>query len=125
MMADDRDTLAEDWVALWQSEMTAMAADRELREYWIGFLALWASLTNVALQLGHVWRGYDQPWGPAAQSANGVASTNEPPGTAPIVTASDIGSDEAKRLYERIGELESRLSAFERKEHKPARSGSP
>ena len=28
------DSLAKDLVAMWQSELTAMAADRELRESW-------------------------------------------------------------------------------------------
>ncbi|MFC7551457.1 hypothetical protein ACFQU7_02795 [Pseudoroseomonas wenyumeiae] len=31
--------LAEDWIALWQSEVAAMAADRELAEAWAGWAA--------------------------------------------------------------------------------------
>ena len=30
----DTRALARDWITLWQSELTAMAADREMREGW-------------------------------------------------------------------------------------------
>ncbi len=117
-MAHDTDTLAEDWVALWQSEMAAMAADRELRETWTGLLALWASTAGAALKLAS--GAYDHAGGTA-----GVAGAVKPAGSPPAAAASDLGSDEARRLYERIAELESRLSAFENGgRRKPARPGS-
>ncbi len=122
-MAHDGDTLAEDWVALWQSEMAAMAADRELRESWTGLLALWAGAVGAALQLAPGWRGFDAA---AARNANGAASTPQPAGTPPAAAASDLGGDEARRLHERITELESRLSTFERERgRKPVRPGTP
>jgi len=125
-MAHDRDTLAEDWVALWQSEMAAMAADRELRETWTGLLALWASAAGAALQLASGRQAYDRTPAPAGRAANGTAGAAQPAGTAAAAPASDLGSDEARRLYERIAELESRLSTFERRRgRKPTRPGNP
>ena len=122
-MAHDGDTLAEDWVALWQSEMAAMAADRELRESWTGLLALWASAVGAVLQLAPGRRDYDAATG---RTANGAAGTPQPAGTPPAAAASDLGGDEARRLHERIAELESRLSTFERRRgRKPARPGTP
>src|SRR6201999_1038990 len=48
------DTLASDLVAMWQSELTAMAADREVRESWVTLLGLWAqSVTTAAALLSH------------------------------------------------------------------------
>jgi len=121
-MAHDGDTLAEDWVALWQSEMAAMAADRELRESWTGLLALWAGAVGAALQLAPEWRGFDA----AVRNANGAAGAAQPAGAPPAAAASDLSGDEARRLYERIAELESRLSTFERRRGgKPARPGKP
>jgi hypothetical protein len=125
-MAHDGDTLAEDWVALWQSEMAAMAADRELRESWTGLLALWAGAVGAALQLAPGWRGFDAA---AARNANGTAGAAQPAGTPPAAAASDLGGDEARRLHERIALLESRLAAFEQRGEtrpaggKPSRSG--
>ncbi len=113
------DSLAEDWVALWQSEMAAMAADRELRESWTSLLALWASAAAAAL------RFIPRPGSDAGRgTADGTAGAAQPPGTAPAVAAFDLGGDEARRLYERIADLESRLAAFERRTG-PARSGKP
>ena len=45
------DKLAKDLVAMWQSELTAMAADREFRETWAATMALWAQAANAAAAL--------------------------------------------------------------------------
>ena len=34
--------LARDWITLWQSELAALAADREAQETWQALVALWA-----------------------------------------------------------------------------------
>ncbi|WP_160000728.1 hypothetical protein, partial [Roseomonas sp. 18066] len=40
--------LAEDWITLWQSEITALAADRELAEAWSSWAALGAAWMRAA-----------------------------------------------------------------------------
>ncbi len=105
------ETLAEDWVALWQSELTAMAADRELRESWAAMVALWASATNATF--GMMTPRHDQPYG--------AAFTAQPP-RAPAAHAAPVpGVDEVANLNRRIAELERRLAAFER--DKPKNGG--
>jgi hypothetical protein len=98
---DDR--LAQDLVALWQSELTAMAADRELREGWAAMVALWAGSANAALQT--------MPR-PPHDTAFGSARPVEPAGPAPVAAASQPGLAEIEQLTRRIAELEQRLGEF-------------
>jgi hypothetical protein len=98
------ETLAEDWVALWQSELTAMAADRELRESWAAMVGLWASTATMAL--GALKPRHDQP--------AGTAFTAQPPRAPAAAAAPLAGVDEVANLNRRIAELERRLAAFER-----------
>lgn len=102
---DDR--LAKDLVALWQSELTAMAADRELREGWAAMVALWAGSANAALQM------MPRPSEVARHDApSGSARAIEPAGPAPAAAASQPGVAEIEQLTRRIAELEQRLAAF-------------
>ena len=39
---DPAEAGAADWITLWQSELAALAADREAQETWQAMLALWA-----------------------------------------------------------------------------------
>jgi hypothetical protein len=109
---DDR--LASDLVAMWQSELAAMAADRELRETWTALLALWASTANAAFpvltRLPH-----DLP--------PGSAGPTQPAGTAPAAPASDIGLDEINRLGRRIDQLEQRLAKLTARRPRNKRPG--
>jgi hypothetical protein len=98
---DDR--LAKDLVALWQSELTAMAADRELREGWAAMVALWAGSANAALQM--------MPR-PPHDSAPGSPRAIEPAGPPPAAAASQPGVAEIEQLTRRIAELEQRLAEF-------------
>jgi uncharacterized protein YceH (UPF0502 family) len=92
------DNLAMDFVALWQSELTAMAADRELRETWAATMALWAQAANaVAACLPH-------------ELSSRSASTAQPPGAAASAPASGAGVAEMERLERRVAELEQRLA---------------
>jgi hypothetical protein len=100
-MSDKR---AEDWVTLWQSELTAMAGDRELRESWAAMVALWAGTATGALAL--LRAPPDVP--------PGTAGTRQPAGPPPALAAPDPGLDEVAGLHRRIAELERRLAAFER-----------
>ncbi len=94
------DNLAMDLVALWQSELTAMAADREVRENWAQMLALWARAAQAAAAL--------VPHEPTP----GSASPAQPPRSAPAAAASGPGLDEIERLERRVAELEQRLASL-------------
>jgi hypothetical protein len=98
------ETLAEDWVALWQSELTAVAADREVRESWAAMVALWSSAATMALSALK----------PRHDSAPGSAVAPQPAGAAAAAAASVARLDEIAELNRRIAELERRLAAFER-----------
>jgi ubiquinone biosynthesis protein UbiJ len=93
------DNLAKELVAMWQSELTAMTADRELRESWAGFIALWAQSATLAA----AYLPRDQA---------GSTSAAEPPRPAPAAAASEPRLDEIERLERRIAELEQRLGTF-------------
>ncbi|WP_237217610.1 hypothetical protein, partial [Falsiroseomonas oryziterrae] len=41
---DELDRLAEDWITLWQTEIAALAADREAAEAWAAAASAWAAL---------------------------------------------------------------------------------
>ena len=45
---EDLDRLAEDWIALWQSEIAGLAADPELAEQWAAWAALGAAWMRAA-----------------------------------------------------------------------------
>ena len=47
--APDLDALARDWITLWQSELAAIATDREAQETWHAILALWAGAAGAML----------------------------------------------------------------------------
>jgi hypothetical protein len=100
------DSLAEDFVALWQSELTAMAADRELRETWTAMVTLWAGTTNAALQAMQRVKHEHPPGSPAAA---------QPPGAAPAAAASDSGLAQIEQLSRRVAELEQILAEFRHK----------
>jgi hypothetical protein len=96
------DRLAEDWIALWQSELASLAADPELASGWAALLGAFA----------------------------GKAAAHDPaPGAAPAADASQpgraardagAGGDAEARLLARIDALEQRLAALEQG---PAGSG--
>jgi hypothetical protein len=93
--------LAQDLVAMWQSEFTAMAADREIRESWTALFALWA---QTASAMAKSMARHD--------AARGSASPPQPAGSAPLAPASDAGLGEVERLGRRVAELEQRLAEF-------------
>ena len=92
------DNLAMDFVALWQSELTAMGADRELRETWAATVSLWAQAAKVAA--AHL------PHDPAPRSAGAA----QPAGAPASAAASGAGLAEMARLERRVAELEQRLA---------------
>ena len=90
--------LAKDFVAVWQSELTAMAADRELRESWAATLGLWAQAASMAAAM--------LPHDPPPRSPGAA----QPPRSAPAAAASGPGLDEVQQLSRRVAELEQRLA---------------
>jgi hypothetical protein len=95
--------LAEDWVTLWRSELTAMAADRELRESWTAMVALWSATATSATAMFNP--RHDTP---------GTADPAQPPRPSSPPAAPVPGLDEIERLNRRVAELERRLAALQR-----------
>jgi len=95
------DKLAKDLVAMWQSELTAMAADREVRETWAATMALWAQAANAAVAL--LPHDYSTPRG---------TSPAQPPRAPATAAAPHPGLAEIEQLNSRIAELEQRLADF-------------
>ena len=95
------DKLAKDLVAMWQSELTAMAADRELRETWTATMALWAQAAGAAAAML-----------PHEHAAPGSTGPAQPPRAPAAAAASQPGLVEIEQLNRRIAELEQRLADF-------------
>ena len=94
------DKLAKDLVAMWQSELTAMAADRELRETWAATLSLWAQAASAAAA-----------YLPHDRTSRGPGPA-QPPGAASAAAASQPGLDEIEQLNRRVADLEQRLAGL-------------
>ena len=95
------DKLAKDLVAMWQSELTAMAADRELRETWAATVALWAQVANAAAATL-----------PHEHNPPGSASPSQPPRPPAAAAAPQPGLVEIEQLNRRVAELEQRLASL-------------
>src|SRR5271156_6144782 len=101
----DLAALARDWVTLWQSELAAMAADREAQESWQAILALWAGAAGAMLAAApRAWQPRAQPGAhtstdPAAhEPADGRAGAAAPPGAAAAAAAPDARDAAIDRL---------------------------
>jgi hypothetical protein len=101
----DLSKIAQDWITLWQSEITAMAADREMRETWQTVMALWAGTMSTMLRTLHAdWH----------ERSGGQATAADPPRTTPTAAASDARDAEIERLARHVATLERRLADLER-----------
>src|SRR5208282_3800556 len=98
----DLEALARDWVTLWQSELAAIAADREAQESWQAIVALWAGTAGAMLTaaprswISHAGPGHAGPATvqPATEAAPheptaGRAGVAAPPGAAAAAAAPD------------------------------------
>lgn len=94
------DELAKNLLAIWQSELTAMAADRELRESWVAMVQLWAQAGNAVIATF------------AHEPAPGSPLAPQPPRPTPAYAASGTRLDEVDRLNSRVAELERNLAAL-------------
>jgi hypothetical protein len=101
----DLGSLAQDWVTLWQSELSAMAADPEIRESWQTMAALWAGTMAAML------RGLPAPHHDGAPGRTWPADA---PRTPPATAAPDARDAEVERLARHVAALESRLAELER-----------
>jgi hypothetical protein len=101
--------LAQDWISMWQSELTALAADPELRESWQALAAVWAGVMAAALQTSPRpgSRGTDER---SAGSPRPAATA----GAAPAAAAPDPRDAEIERLARHVAALERRLADLER-----------
>ena len=123
----DLDRLAEDWIALWQSEIAGLAADPELAEQW----AAWAALGRGLDARGHrhgaagaprMTAPAAPPWTPPAAPAPGPgghagAGGDDQPGPAAAgrrpARACRRRPPGRAAMADRLAELERRLADLE------------
>src|SRR5271165_1565859 len=100
--------LAQDWITLWQGELSALAADPEMREAWQSVMALWAGTMAATLHAMPRQR-------PAAPDdhTGGRAGTADAPRAAPSAAAPDPRDAEIERLARHVAALERRLADLE------------
>jgi len=98
----DPQALARDWITIWQSELAALATDREMQEAWLRWVGLWADAANAAARL--------LPGPAAGEPAAGRAGTVAAARAAAALAASDPRDAAIERLAARVAELERRLA---------------
>jgi hypothetical protein len=109
---EDIEKLAEDWIALWQSEVAGLAADAELIEKWAAFASLGAAWFKAAAQ-------FSKPFTPGATQHDSTVSPSRPaPAAAPSGAGRDTGHGGSggaaqDAMAERIATLERRLADLE------------
>ncbi|MGD0106135.1 MAG: hypothetical protein ABSC06_19155 [Rhodopila sp.] len=103
-MPDPR-KLAQDWITLWQSELSAMAADPEIRESWQTVMALWAGTMSTLL------RGLPREQNtPRHDSARGRPWAPDAPRAPATAVAPDARDAEIERLARHVAALERQLA---------------
>src|SRR5690348_6593243 len=113
--------LAEDWIALWQSEIAGLMADPELAEAWGSLLGLGAAWLRAVMP----GQPFAPPRAPAHEPYAGTpwAAPRPPPAAAAPAAGGQPRRDgpgepadaHAARLAERLAELERRLAELERR----------
>jgi len=99
----DLGALARDWITLVQSELAALAADREAAETFQALLGLWAAAAQAMIPETLAQEGRRDP---AAGAAAAAAASGA--GDAARADGGDAG------LRERIAALEQRIAELER-----------
>jgi hypothetical protein len=138
--------LAEDWIAIWQSEITAYLTDPETQQAWSAMVAVWSGAAQAMMRAvpptpGFGAPGFGAPFGqggtrpprrpnprtkPRPDAGAGEAAgkpgadqssgTDAAPGPAPAAPASVARDDEVRRLEQRVAELERHLAERDRAE---------
>jgi hypothetical protein len=98
----DPQAQARDWITIWQSELTALATDREAVDAWTRLVTLWAETAERAARL--------LPGAGAPDGAAGRAGSAAPAGAAAPVAAPDARDATIQHLANRVAELERRLA---------------
>ena len=115
---DPRD-LARDWITVWQSELAAIATDREMREHWQAAVGVWTGLASAIVR--------DRSPPPPPPSAHDAAprhaasrhptprsaGTSDATGTPAAAAPPDARDVEIERLGRHVAALEARLAAIE------------
>ncbi|MGH7153798.1 MAG: hypothetical protein ACREF3_07690 [Acetobacteraceae bacterium] len=96
--------LARDWITIWQSELSALASDREGQETWRALLQLWADAARM--MLAAISGQHD---GTTRRSG-----THAAPRATAAAAAPDARDAEIARLSRLVRDLESRLADLER-----------
>jgi hypothetical protein len=110
----DLKALAERYLDLWEEQFAAAAADPALAAAMAAWLGPWRALAQGAAAGGvpgggKTGRKSDERTAGASQNARGAA------GPAPARAASGDGGRGLERIVERLGRIERRLDALERK----------
>jgi hypothetical protein len=132
--AEDLEGLAEDWIALWQSEIAGMAADRETAEAWAAWAAMAAAWMRAASTPQRppvppalmAWLSAGNPLWPGMAAHDGAPPPPRPEAAADASRPQHDagrggehngplgGADAERALLHRIAELERRLADLER-----------
>ena len=112
--APDPRAVARDWITIWQSELSALATDREMQEAWVRLVALWAQAAERVANL--------LPAGASGDPPGRAVPFAAPRATAPMA-ASDARDATIQQLAERVAELERRLAAPPAKDRGNGRTG--
>ena len=115
----DLASLARDWITLWQSELAAMAADRETQEAWQTTLAMWAGLATAALRTVPRARTSASPRSRPDERGPGGARPDDAARAAATAAAPDPRDAEIERLAGHVAALEARLAKLERGRDSP------
>ena len=97
----DPQAQARDWITIWQSELTALATDREAVDAWTRLVTLWAETAERAARL--------LPGG-APDGSAGRAGPAAPAGPTAPVAAFDARDATIQHLANRVAELERKLA---------------
>jgi hypothetical protein len=98
--------IAADWITIWQSELAALATDREMHEAWIRLVALWAQAAQAASRL------LPASLAAPADGPSGRAGPAAPARPTAAVAAPDARDAAHQRLADRVEELERKLRAL-------------
>jgi len=114
---EDFRALAEDWIAIWQSEITAYLNDPETQAQWSALVALWSQAAQAMLRGmpggmsgGFAGGGAGGDERASATAPRRAAGSDAAAGTAPATAAPEPRDDEVRRLEQRVAELERRLA---------------